>query len=146
MLLSEESGRTSIGTSDLKSSLIPIVYFEDGRNSGIVISNVGSAKGEEISFKVTFPKEENNEKFTSIIGTDRYDTAAKLSNLNFISADTVILVNGLALADGLAVSPLAAHMNSPILLIRKNSIPQETIDEIKRLGAKNALLVGGENV
>ena len=37
-------------------------------------------------------------------------------------------------------------MNSPILLIRKNSIPQESINEIKRLGAKNALLVGGENV
>lgn len=145
--LSEESGRTSIGTSDLKGSFNSnSLFFEDGRNSGIVISNVGSAKGEEISFKVTFPKEENNEKFTSIIGNDRYDTAAKLSNLNFISADTVILVNGLALADGLAVSPLAAHMNSPILLIRKNSIPQESINEIKRLGAKNALLVGGENV
>ena len=37
-------------------------------------------------------------------------------------------------------------MNSPILLIRKNSIPQETIDEIKGLEQKNALLVGGENV
>lgn len=144
--LSQESGRTSIGNKDLNINFDSnSLFFEDGRNSGIVISNVGSAMGDEITFDVTFPKEKSIE-LTSIIGNDRYDTAAKLSNLNFKSADTAILVNGLALADGLAVSPLAAHINSPILLVRNTSIPKETINELKRLGVKNVILIGGENV
>lgn len=145
--LSQESGRTSIGSNDLNSGFISnSLFFDNGQNSGIVISEVGSAKENEISFKVTFPKENNEVKFTSIIGVDRYDTAAKLSSSNFTSSDTVVLVNGLAIADGLAVTPLATHLKAPILLVESDSIPLETINEIKRLGARKAIIAGGEGV
>lgn len=145
--LSQEIGRTSIGSSDLKSGFISnSLYFDNGQNSGIVISEVGSANGNEISFKVTFPKENNEVKFTSIIGSDRYDTAAKLSSSNFISSDTVVIVNGLELADGLAVTPLATYLKAPILLVENNNIPSEVINEIKRLGAKKVIIAGGEGV
>lgn len=145
--LSQESGRTSIGSNDLKSGFISnSLFFNNGQNSGIVISEVGSANGNEISFKVTFPKENNEVKFNSIIGSDRYDTAAKLSSSNFTSSDTVVIVNGLAIADGLAVTPLATYLKAPILLVRKDTIPSQTIEEIRRLGAKKVIIAGGETV
>lgn len=145
--LSQESGRTSIGSSDLKIGFTSnSLYFNNGQNSGIVISEVGSANGDEISFKVTFPKENNGVEFTSIIGSDRYDTAAKLSSSNFTTANTVVIVNGLAIADGLAVTPLATYLKAPILLVRKDSIPSQTIEEIRRLGAKKVIIAGGETV
>lgn len=145
--LSQESGRTSIGSNDLNSGFISnSLFLDNGQNSGIVISEVGSAKGNEISFKVTFPKENNEVKFTSIIGVDRYDTAAKLSSSNFTSSDTVVLVNGLAIADGLAVTPLASYLKAPILLARKDNIPIQTISEIRRLGVKRVIVAGGDSV
>lgn len=145
--LSQESGRTSIGSSDLNSGFISnSLFFDNGQNSGIIISEVGSANGNEISFKVTFPKENNEVKFTSIIGVDRYDTAAKLSSSNFTSSDTVVLVNGLAIADGLAVTPLASYLKAPILLARKDNIPIQTISEIRRLGVKRVIVAGGDSV
>ena len=145
--LSKESGRTSIGSNDLNNGFISnSLFFSNGNNSGIVISDIGSANGDEISFKITFPKNNDSVNFTKIAGSDRYDTAAKLSRENFERADTVILANGLALADGLAITPLASYIKAPILLVRKDSIPTQTIDEIKRLGAKNIIIVGGETV
>lgn len=145
--LSQESGRTSIGSNDLNSGFISnSLFFSNGDNSGIVISDIGSANGDEISFKVTFPKSNVPVNFTQVVGSDRYDTAAKLSRENFESSDTVILANGLALADGLAITPLASYIKAPILLVRKDSIPTQTIDEIKRIGAKNIIIVGGETV
>ena len=145
--LSMESGRTSMGSSDLSGDFISnSLFFENGKNSGIVISEVGSANGDEISFKVTFPKEKEGVKFSSVVGSDRYDTAAKLSKENFSQSDTVVLANGLALADGLAITPLASYIKAPILLVRKDYIPYQTIDEIKRLGTKNVIIVGGDAV
>lgn len=145
--LSQESGRTSIGSNNLSGEFISnSLFFNDGTNSGIVISDVGSASGDEISFKVTFPNKNENAKFTQVIGSDRYDTAAKLSRENFENSDTVILANGLALADGLAITPLASYIKAPILLVRKDTIPIQTMNEIKRIGARNIIIVGGEAV
>ncbi|GAB6168187.1 cell wall-binding glycosyl-hydrolase Cwp19 [Clostridium carnis] len=81
-----------------------------------------------------------------LIGSDRYATATKLSQTQFNKADTVIIVNGLALADGLTATPLATNLNAPILLSEYNVLPEVTKSEISRLGAKNAIIVGGEGV
>ncbi|MGG7142765.1 cell wall-binding repeat-containing protein [Clostridium nigeriense] len=145
--LSKESGRTSIGSVDLSGKFVSnSLFFDSGENSGIVISEVGSSNGDEISFKVTFHKESEDVEFKSIIGKDRYETAVKLSEDSFESSNSVILVNGLALADGLAITPLASYLNAPILLSRKDSVPEKTINEIKRIGAENVIIVGGEAV
>lgn len=53
--LSAESGRTSYGSSDPKSSLTDgAITYSDGTNSGIVISNVGSSSGDQITFDITY--------------------------------------------------------------------------------------------
>lgn len=79
-------------------------------------------------------------------GDNRYDTAVKLSELEFSSTDTVVIVNGQSLADGLAVTPLASYKSAPILLSKTDSIPMSTKNEIKRLGAKNVIIAGGTGV
>lgn len=54
--LSEESGRTSIGNDDLSIGFDDnALYFNDGSNSGIVISNISSSSSDEISFTIKFP-------------------------------------------------------------------------------------------
>ncbi|MCI8431027.1 MAG: hypothetical protein HFI16_12385 [Lachnospiraceae bacterium] len=53
--LSEECGRTFYGSADADVSLADgALTYSDGTNSGIVISNVGSASGDQISFDITF--------------------------------------------------------------------------------------------
>lgn len=53
--LSAESGRTSYGSSDSSKTLKDgAITYSDGTNSGIVISNVGSAGGDTITFDITF--------------------------------------------------------------------------------------------
>lgn len=81
-----------------------------------------------------------------LAGSDRYETAVKLSQSQFNKADTVVIVNGLAIADGLAATPLATYINSPILLTRSNLIPDVTKNEITRLNAKKAIIIGGNTV
>ena len=81
-----------------------------------------------------------------LAGSDRYETAVKLSQSQFNMANTVVIVNGLAIADGLAATPLATYMNSPILLTRSNLIPDTTKNEIVRLKAKKAIIIGGNTV
>ena len=53
--LSAESGRTSYGSSDASKTLSDnAITYSDGTNSGIVISNVGSANGDTITFDISF--------------------------------------------------------------------------------------------
>ncbi|MGH4120756.1 cell wall-binding repeat-containing protein [Clostridium sp.] len=87
-----------------------------------------------------------NIQVISAIGSDRYDTAVKLSQNQFDNADTVVIVNGKVMADGLGATPLASYKNAPLLLTETNNLPKTTINEIKRLKAKNAIIVGGSGV
>ncbi len=146
--LSKESGRTTIGTEEESTSFIPeSLFFSNGQNSRIVISQIGSANGESISFKVIFPKEKKTIKpIGSTIGVNRFDTAAKISKKNITSSNTAILINGNSKVDGLTVSPIAGYLKAPILLVHKDKIPKETYDELIRLGVKNVIIAGGEGV
>ncbi|GAB6168189.1 hypothetical protein JCM1393_06490 [Clostridium carnis] len=80
------------------------------------------------------------------IGKDRYDTATKLSQIEFNKSNTVVIVNGSAIVDGLTATPLATYLKAPVLLADKNTVPDETINEIKRLGATKAIIAGGAGV
>lgn len=83
---------------------------------------------------------------TRLSGKSRYETAAEISKATFEQADTVILAYGANYADALAGVPLAYKKNAPILLTGTNALDTATLDEIKRLGAKNVLILGGEGV
>ncbi len=82
---------------------------------------------------------------TRFAGNNRFDTAAKISSESgmFEKADTVVIANGLVFADALAGVSLAKAYNAPILLTETDSLAAETQAEIKRLGAKKAVILGG---
>ena len=77
-----------------------------------------------------------------IIGSDRYETAARIAD-KVGSYDNVVLVNAeSSMSDGLAASGLAGKENGAILLTKKDSIPQATMDRIKKV--KKVYIIGGE--
>ena len=85
-------------------------------------------------------------KLQTLVGTTRYTTAVEVSKAGWKTADTVLLVNGHAIVDGLTATPLALAKGSPILLTKANSLNEETMAEITRLKAKNIILIGGTTV
>ena len=80
-----------------------------------------------------------------IEGADRYETAVQISKQGWESADTVIIVRGDDFADALAAAPLAYQYDAPILLTRTDELHTSTKQEIKRLGASHAIIVGGKS-
>ncbi|MCR5480805.1 MAG: leucine-rich repeat protein [Ruminococcus sp.] len=80
-----------------------------------------------------------------LAGSSRYYTAADISKATYDKADTVVLAYSMNYADALAGVPLAAKLKAPILLTNTNSLDPATLAEIKRLGAKEVLILGGEN-
>ncbi len=81
-----------------------------------------------------------------LAGTTRFTTAVEISKKSFEKADTVILAYGLNYADALAGIPLAHKLNAPILLTETKTLTAETLAEIKRLGAKKVIILGGTGV
>ena len=82
----------------------------------------------------------------TIIGNDRHETAVKISKDGWSSAETVILVNSSAIPDALTATPLAHAKKAPILLTGKDGLNKATANEIKRLGAKDVIMIGGDAV
>jgi putative cell wall-binding protein len=85
-------------------------------------------------------------KLVSLIGSTRYFTAAKVSEAGWKKSNSVLLVNGAAIVDGLTATPLAAAKDAPILLTQTSYLPTETLNEIKRLQAKEITVIGGTGV
>ena len=90
-------------------------------------------------------------KFTKIIGANRYETAIEVSKESFKDgkADSVVIVGGNSVIDGLSAAPLASSVNAPILLADKNGLSSNTLAEIERacgkLYNKTVYIVGGES-
>lgn len=81
------------------------------------------------------------------IGNTRYETSVEVSKAGWSGgADTVLIVNGYANADGITATPLASAYNGPILLAEQNELPTSTISEIKRLNPSKVILIGGTTV
>ncbi|HBF0499504.1 TPA: cell wall-binding protein Cwp10 [Clostridioides difficile] len=80
-------------------------------------------------------------------GTDRFETAIKISQSGWTKSDTVVIVNGedKSMVDGLTATPLASVKNSPILLSSNDKLPQKTVEELKRLNPSKVIVIGGNN-
>lgn len=78
-----------------------------------------------------------------VAGANRYATAAAMSARHFTESTTVVLASGENWPDALSAAGLAGAQDCPLLLVRKDSVPPETAQEIVRLGATRFLLVGG---
>jgi len=87
---------------------------------------------------------------TSIItrfsGYDRYATSLSISKNGWTTANSVIIATGESFPDALCAAPLSKKKNSPILLTSKQALSSDIINEIQRLNAKEAYIVGGTGV
>jgi putative cell wall-binding protein len=111
----------------------------------------GSAPVEQVPVPVPVPPTppELNQKDVSITGyisgADRVGTAVAISQKGWADgATTVIIASGRNqnLIDALGTAPLAANLDAPVLLGTSDILDPQVIAEIKRLGAKNIILVG----
>lgn len=81
-----------------------------------------------------------------LAGPTRFDTSAQLAKRMPIISDTVVITNGTNFPDALSGGPLAAWEGAPVLLAQSTTMPQVIKDEVKRRGAKRAILLGGSDV
>ena len=79
-----------------------------------------------------------------VAGADRYGTAAAVSATGFSpGVSTVFVATGTNFPDALAGGPAAARLGAPILLTRRDSLPEATAAEIARLAPRRIVVLGG---
>ncbi|WP_374055166.1 S8 family serine peptidase [Rossellomorea sp. FM04394] len=94
-----------------------------------------------------------------IYGLNSVETAVEISKSGWTSLEEkeltiggknlnesfVILASGDSFPDSLAASPLASHLDSPILLVKNNQLSGSVKEELKRLNPSHVLMIGGGN-
>lgn len=95
------------------------------------------------------PENENKKRkfiVSRIDGKDRIATAINVAKKLYPSgAKRIILVNKSAYTDSLSALVLSNALNAPILYTYFNSTPNIVVDEIKNLGVKEIVIIGGSN-
>ena len=91
------------------------------------------------------PKKSDNTNTGRIDGRDRIETAINISKKNYDRAKTVIVVRHDLFPDSMTASVLAKLKDAPILLNPTDKLDSRVGDEIKRLGADEVIIVGGQN-
>ncbi|MFD5865236.1 cell wall-binding repeat-containing protein [Agromyces sp. NPDC127015] len=81
-----------------------------------------------------------------IAGADRYQTAVEISQEFAPGVSHVFIATGADFPDALGAAAVAGAMQSPILLVTRNSVPSSVIAEIKRLKPGKIVIVGGTGV
>lgn len=100
--------------------------------------------GLTVSMVLTYNSKTNalSSNVLEIKGTNRYDTAARIADKQ--NYKTAIIVNSdNTLADGLSASGLSGAVNAPILLTKKDVLPNETISKLKNV--EKVYIIGGYN-
>lgn len=75
-------------------------------------------------------------------GDDRYQTAARAADV-VADGDVVLLASGVAFPDALALGPLAAAADAPILLATADRLPRTTADRLEQRTPQRLLVAGG---
>lgn len=89
--------------------------------------------------------EEKRAEVLRFAGSDRYKTAVAISKSGFAYANQVVLVNGRSFPDALTAGAFAYQLNCPLLFADGDSLNTDTLNEIKRLKAKDIYIVGGQS-
>lgn len=79
-------------------------------------------------------------------GADRYATAVAISKATFTQSDFVYVVSGENFPDGLAAGPVAGVNQAPVLLTKRDSVPEVVAAELARLDPNTVIVVGGTQV
>jgi len=85
----------------------------------------------------------SEEKMSRVSGDTRYETAVEISKKGWTSSEYVVIATGSNFPDALSGVPLAKAHEAPMLLVEKDNLPTCVKDEINRLGATKAIILGG---
>ncbi len=93
-------------------------------------------------------------QYVALEGRTRYETAAAASEDAYRSKvpidregyRTVVIATGENFPDALGASSLAGVLDAPVLIAKRDDLPAAVAAEVKRLGAKRAIIVGGSDV
>lgn len=105
----------------------------------------------DVTITVNAPTTPTRPAVIPVEGLSRIDTAIRASELAYPvrldpdGARTVLLATGQNWPDALGGSALAGALDGPILLTAKTALPEAVSDEIVRLQARKAIILGGEN-
>jgi putative cell wall-binding protein len=105
------------------------------------VPSTGSAPSEQ---QLTFSLPGGRSSLQRFAGADRVATAVAVSGAGREQAETVVIARADDPADALAGAPLAAHLDAPLLLTAGDRLSAATANEVRRLGATEAVLLGGE--
>lgn len=108
--------------------------------------SVDAAGNSEVHKTVNFTIHDDSHttEYMSVAGANRYETACQASQHAFpAGAPTVVIATGANWPDALGGGALAAALGGPILLTDASALPTSVIDEIERLGAGDAYILGG---
>ena len=87
----------------------------------------------------------NDTTTSRVDGRDRIETGIDISKKYYDKAKTVIVVRPDLFPDSMTASVLAKLKDAPILLNPTNKLDSRVAAEIKRLGADEVIIVGGQN-
>ncbi|WP_210470074.1 S8 family serine peptidase [Sporosarcina sp. 6E9] len=123
-----------------------VTRLKDGENEVTIFVEDAAGNSADSTFVISYDApEEPKEKMSRISGIDRFQTALEISSEGWDSADTVIIARGNDFADALAGVPLAHAQEAPILLTLTNELSDGVLKEIERLGATEAIILGGKS-
>lgn len=78
-----------------------------------------------------------------VYGQHHFDTMSKVSQTGWSASENVVIATDANFWDALAANSLAGALKAPVLLTSRGSLSRQTLDEIRRLGAKTAYVCGG---
>ncbi|MDW8801808.1 cell wall-binding repeat-containing protein [Clostridium sp. A1-XYC3] len=87
--------------------------------------------------------QENSSNVKRITGADYYTTATAVSQAGWTTSDDIILASSANFPDALSGTSLGINLNAPILFTSKDTLNENTLNEIKRLNAKKVYILGG---
>lgn len=139
----QDAGRQALASRNAMV-VVPRAPLEHGRRYNVEVAT--SAGDVQWSFtttddQATAPPSEPVER---VAGSDRIATSIEVSRTSFLVAPTVVIARADQYADALAGAPLAYQANGPVLLTGRDGLDPAVGEEVRRLGAVRAILLGGE--
>lgn len=83
---------------------------------------------------------------TRLYGPTRIETAIRISQEGWTSAQTVLLARADDFPDSLVSVPLSKRLDAPILLTYPEQLDPAVLQELERLGTKHVIILGGSGV
>ena len=109
-----------------------------------VVVRTADSSGPDVDVVVEVTLPLDPPRVVQLPGANRVDTAVRVSDRAFASAGTVLVARADRYPDALAAAPLAGVLDAPVLLSFPGGLDPLVAQEVRRLRATRAVLLGGE--